>query len=234
MAVLQAVGESATALALVEIARLSGLPVGTAHRYVHELAELGSLERLEDGRYVIGEAMWRLGMATRRERVIRRAAGQILERLTAATSLTSAVGLFADDQLVSVDNRPGRWREVRMLQLGAAVPILESSAGRLLLAGLPDGELADRFPGLDVRSKPRLVTEMASVRSSRYAIREGAVFPDQTSLSVPVARAPGTGDMVMTLIAPRGIVDAMRYLGELRRAAAALATRLATAPRTDI
>ncbi len=41
-------------LSLSELSRLSGQPTSTAHRLASRLVEWGALERLPDGRYVVG------------------------------------------------------------------------------------------------------------------------------------------------------------------------------------
>src|SRR6476661_5537697 len=54
LAVLSAFDERHRSLTLTELAGRAGIPVPTAHRLVGELVAGSALQRLDDGRYVIG------------------------------------------------------------------------------------------------------------------------------------------------------------------------------------
>lgn len=227
MSVLDVVARSPEPITLTELARRTGLPAATVHRYVHELVDWGSLERTDHGGFILGASMWRLGMAAQRERVIRRAAGPILESLTATTSYTSAVGRIADSRLESIDHRAGKWADVRMLDIGEEIPLLESSAGLVMIADLPQRTIAARFPRVGTDALTRIGPELAKARARRCAVTVGAVFPAQTSLSVPVPRIPGTDRLVITLVMPRSTERPDRHLLHLRMAAATLSVHIA-------
>src|SRR4029453_2649758 len=62
LSVLAAFDERHRSLTLTELSGRAGIPVPTAHRLVGELVAGGALQRLDDGRYVIGRLLWEAGL----------------------------------------------------------------------------------------------------------------------------------------------------------------------------
>ena len=62
LALLGVFDEKAPSLTLTDLAAGADLPIATAHRLVRELVEWGALVRGDDGRYVVGRRLWKLGL----------------------------------------------------------------------------------------------------------------------------------------------------------------------------
>ena len=75
---------------LSDIARSANLPVSTAHRLTHELAEWGFLERTDDKRYRVGTLVAHLGARVWHEPSLQEHARRVLEDLSSATRASSS------------------------------------------------------------------------------------------------------------------------------------------------
>ena len=75
LAVLAAFDERHRNLTLTEIAGRAAIPVPTAHRLVGELVAGSALERLADGRYVVGRLLWEAGLLAPVQGRLRQVAG---------------------------------------------------------------------------------------------------------------------------------------------------------------
>ena len=73
------------ALTLSEMARLADMPAPTALRLIARLVAWGALERLEDGRYVVGVRLWEVASLSPRGHGVREIALPYLEDLFAVT-----------------------------------------------------------------------------------------------------------------------------------------------------
>ena len=69
------------ALSLSDLARTADMPATTAFRFLRHLTEWGALERLEDGRYVVGVRLWEVASLAPRGHGIRDVALPYLEDL---------------------------------------------------------------------------------------------------------------------------------------------------------
>lgn len=90
-------------MTLSEISRRTGLPVATAHRLLHQLEDMGAVERNAQGRYGIGPLMWRLGILAPTHDVIGRGARPLLMSLSARTSADVRVLSYFDEAAMCVD-----------------------------------------------------------------------------------------------------------------------------------
>ena len=85
VALLTAFDESHPRLTLTALARRAGIPLATTHRLVGELTRLGVLARLSSGEYVVGRALWRVGLLAPMQTGLREVAAPFLQDLYAGT-----------------------------------------------------------------------------------------------------------------------------------------------------
>jgi IclR family transcriptional regulator, pca regulon regulatory protein len=241
LSVLQAFDGGHGEMALVEVARRSGLSPATARRSLHTLIELG-YARILDKRYVLTPNVLALGSAYLR-------ASRADEAFT--PELKRIVEMFGDAASVSVLEGPdilyvAHVSEQRMSRMTAAVgvtyPAQLTSMGRVLLANLPQSELERFFA--DCRTmKPtartiddpnELRAEIDRVRDSGYAVAIDQLDYGVAAIAVPI-RDPQGG--VIAAINSSGYSGTLTRkamiegrLPKLRASAAALAQVLRRYP----
>jgi len=217
LSVLQAFDGGHGAMALVEVARRSGLSPATARRSLHTLIELG-YARIVDKRYVLTPNVLALGSAYLR-------ASRADEAFT--PELKRIVEMFGDAASVSVLEGPdilyvahvSQQRMSRMTAgVGVTYPAQLTSMGRVLLANLPQSEL-ERFLAECRTMKPtartiddpnELRAEIARVRDSGYAVAIDQLDYGVAAIAVPI-RDP-QGDVIAA-------INSSGYSGTLSRKA---------------
>lgn len=167
----------ARGLSASEVARSSGLPVSTVHRFLVNLEATGFLHCDESGTYHLGVACVSLGQAARDQLDIRRLSLSHLRELNRVTRET--VHLTVRHQLTAVyvekldSPEPLRIHS----RIGASVPLYCSAVGKVLLAHMDDDELNQilerielrRFTENTVGSIQELRAQLQRVRREGYA-----------------------------------------------------------------
>lgn len=226
-----------TAIALSDVVAETGLPPATAHRYLSELTEMGVLERQDSGRYRLGLRIWQLGVASDWDRQVRSTAAPFLDALARETGHAIALSLLQGDQVICFDRRRGRSDDVILVHAGEDVPLLRTSAGKVLLAGASHEHVAafvqkDGGPSL---FRSRALAQIDRARVSGYVVADGEAKPGQRSLSVPVGADPRTGGQFgLTVLTPIDHDNIERYLPSLVLFARKLGAALKFPPRQPV
>lgn len=164
-------------LSATQLAQLSGLPTSTLHRFLVNLESSGFLNCDGSGSYHLGIACVSLGQAAIGQMDMRALSRPFLEELNRRTRetvhLTVRHGLSAV-YLEKLDS-PEPLRIYS--RIGATVPLHCSAVGKVLLAYLPEQELAKilelldlkRFTASTIGSLQELQTQLQRVRRNGYA-----------------------------------------------------------------
>ncbi len=189
---------------LTEIARLSGLPISTAHRLATELAGWAILERTEDGLYRVGMQLRTIagGVAATPPSFHERARRQ-LEDLASATRCVVRLGVFEGIDVAYIEkcalNRP-----VSLVFEAEQLPPHATAMGKALLAfaspALIDKVIARglrAYTPLTITSPDRLRRAFAVTRLTRVAVSRREHVPDACAVAAPVF---GTGGAVVAAL----------------------------------
>ncbi|HZR56475.1 MAG TPA: IclR family transcriptional regulator [Terriglobales bacterium] len=174
---LQLFASTERGLAAAQVARLSGLPVSTIHRFLVNLETAGYLNCNESGIYHLGIACFSLGQAALGQLDIRRLSLPHLQELNQHTRetihLTVRNGLSAVyvEKLDSLE--PLRIHS----RIGASVPLYCTAVGKVMLAYLSLEEQLKMLPQFEMRrltphtvgSQQELQTQLQKVRKQGYA-----------------------------------------------------------------
>lgn len=166
-------------LSVSQIGREIGVHRSNASRLAATLHAMGFLSRAEEaGQYRLGPQLVRLGrLANKDNDVARRALGP-LRRLVERTGETGHIGILTDNEAVTIAVVDG-WHTVRMHSyVNKHSPAYCSSMGKVLLAGLDDTQVRQRFPGRkltamtanSLTSVAALLRELTEVRDRGYAL----------------------------------------------------------------
>ncbi len=148
---LQLLGQSGRGLPASEIAKLSGLPVSTVHRFLVNLETSGFLTKDELNSYHLGVACVSLGQSAREQLDVRKVSQSHLEQLNHSTRET--VHLTVRHRLTAVyiekldSPEPLRIHS----RIGASVPLYCTAVGKVMLAYLGEAEQEAMVNQLELR-----------------------------------------------------------------------------------
>jgi DNA-binding IclR family transcriptional regulator len=180
------------ALTVTEIARVTDLPLSTAHRLVVELADRQLLGRGDDGRYGLTWGATRRSTGWRSG--IRLTAGPTVEDLSSVTARDVRLGVLEEPCVRYVEKTYG----ARPLSSAATLPAHATALGQVLLA-YSKGDVVRRVVAAGLRRyTPATVTTAArldhvlkTVRVRGVAVVSGELTTDHTAVAAPVFDAGG-------------------------------------------
>ena len=188
---------------LTEIARLTGLPISTAHRLANELTSWRILERTEDGYYRVGLPLRMIGTQARYSPSLTERAPAVMEDLSSATRCDVRLGVLHDLEIAYIEKPVGH-RPVSAFSPAATLPAHATALGKALLAFVSP-RIVDMVIVKGLKSytpytltKPdRLRRALAVTRLSRIAVSRWELELGVSAVAMPVF-GPG-GPVVASL-----------------------------------
>lgn len=223
---------------LTEIARLTRLPVSTAHRLVAELEGWGLLERTDDAQFRAGSALNTFDCGAPHWRGIADPARHVLEDLAVATRMDARLGILAGPRVAFMEKRNDCGTLITFGQ-APGLPAHASALGKVLLAFCP-AETLERIltDGLR-RYTPHTVTDseklrrcLATIRQTRVAVSQWEFELGTSAVAVPVLGADHTVVAALSLVVANLRTDLCTASYALVVAARGLSRELTTVPRT--
>lgn len=223
---------------LTEIARLTRLPVSTAHRLVAELEGWGLLERTDDAQFRAGPALKTFDCGARDWRGIAGPARHVLEDLAAATRMDARLGILAGPRVAFMEKR---YDCGTLITFGQAprLPAHASALGKVLLA-FCSAETSERILSVGLRRyTPHTVTDseklhrcLTTIRQTRVAVSQWEFELGTSSVAVPVLGADHIVVAALSLIVANLRTDLCAASYALTVAARGLSRELTTVPHT--
>jgi IclR family pca regulon transcriptional regulator len=198
LSVIEAFDRDHDALAIADVARLTGLDRATARRCLLTLARLGYAE--SDGRrFRLTARVLRLGYAYLSAAALPRLIQPYLERLSEATGESCSASVLDGDEIVYVARASQRRVLSIGLSVGSRLPAFCASMGRVLLAALPPEDARRLFsraplPKLTpatVTDVGRLMAILDEVRAQDFAIIDQELEIGLRSIAVPLRNSQG-------------------------------------------
>jgi IclR family acetate operon transcriptional repressor len=176
---------------LTEIARLTRLPVSTAHRLAVELAATDFLERDELGRYRVAPSLRQLGADAWQAPTLVERGPFVLDDLVAATHRSARLGVLSGTVVNYIEKRPHQ--PVTSFDSGATLPAHATAAGKALLAFSPT-RIADRlimkglpeFTRNTITTPDQLRHNISLIRRAGYAVSIGELEMGANAIAMPV------------------------------------------------
>ena len=162
-----------------EIAAALDIPESTVYRMLKFLSRRGYVERTPAG-FMLGRECMIIGEAAQEQNVMPRLARPVLSRLADATSETAHLARMQGNHIVYIDKIDGG-RAIRMGSvIGSVSPLHCTGIGKAMLAALPDDELAERLPTLELsRFTDTTICDAAALKRELESIRRrGVAFDD--------------------------------------------------------
>ena len=183
---------------LSDVAAATGLARPTARRILLTLAELGYVRQCEQG-YALTPRVLDLGVTYVRSMGLWDVARPHMERLVERTNESSSVAQLDGSDIVYVARVAVPKLVTLVVQIGTRFPALPTSLGKVLLAALPEAELAATLAqptrsGLVARWQPDAEERDAVLRDVRargWALTDEQLAPGIRSIAAPLRDGAG-------------------------------------------
>ncbi|PYX64537.1 MAG: hypothetical protein DMG74_12365 [Acidobacteria bacterium] len=217
-----------------QVAKISGLPVSTVHRFLVNLESSSFLNCSDVGIYHLGLGCFSLGQAALAQLDIRRLSLPYLQKLNQQTRETVHLTVRHGLAAVYVEKLDSSEPLRIYSRIGAAVPLYCSAVGKVLLAYMPPQELANIIPQLELKrmsantigSIQELQTHLQKVRRNGYACDLEENEPHIRCIAAPVWDHSGMVNAgyqasMQTQRGPTGVTSAVHQLRSVSKAASA-------------
>jgi IclR family transcriptional regulator, pca regulon regulatory protein len=198
LAVIRAFDREHPELTLSEVAAATGVTRATARRFLLTLGDLGYVRN--DGRFFsLSPRVLELGYAYLSSLSLPEVAEPHLETLVAEVNESSSVSVLDGADVVYVARVPVSRIMTVAINVGTRFPAYATSMGRVLLAGLPDDELAsyldgvvlDRLTTRTISSTAALRTEIQRVRAQGWAMVDQELEEGLRAVAAPIRDRAG-------------------------------------------
>jgi len=207
---LQLMGQAGRGLPAAEIAKLSGLPVSTVHRFLVNLETGGFLSKDEFSNYHLGVACVSLGQAAREQLDVRRASLAHLEQLNRSTRETVHLTVRHKLSAVYIEKLDSPEPLRIHSRIGASVPLYCTAVGKVMLAYLDSEERENAINGMELRrftentvgSIQELQTRLARVRKDGFACDLEEHEPHIRCIAAPIFDHSGAVNASLSVTGP--------------------------------
>ncbi|WP_283132731.1 IclR family transcriptional regulator [Rhizohabitans arisaemae] len=181
-------------LRLADVSARCRLPKTTTHRLLAELAELGAVDRQDDG-YILGRALFELGSIVPLERDLRDAALPFMHDLYEATRETVHLAVRDGLDVVYVEKLRGHEGLALPSRVGGRLPLTCTGVGKALLAFAGE-QLIEEVLGRPLRrltphsivDRSRLEESLVSAQQTGLAYERQEAQPGSACVAAPVFR----------------------------------------------
>jgi IclR family pca regulon transcriptional regulator len=230
-------------LGIRDLARQLGLTRSTTHRYVATLATLGYLQQDPSSRqYSLGPRALDLAFSAINSMELREISAPYLRELSGETGHPVSLTILDGTEVVFLERVRGLRQDQRALDLnlhiGSRLPAYCTSAGKVLLAFLPDDEqrrllaqieLARLGPNT-ITTRAALMRELRTVRSEGIAVSNEELSYGLRSIAAPIRERSGGVVAAVSLAVHRTVASMEQLVAhfgpQLERAADEISTRV--------
>jgi IclR family acetate operon transcriptional repressor len=170
--------QAADGLSASDVARQSGLPASTVHRFLVNLENAGFLAYGSAGKYHLGISSFSIGHAALAQLDIRRLSYPYLQALNQATRETIHLTVRHGLSAVYVEKLDSPEKLRIFSHIGGSVPLYCTAVGKVLLAYLPPKELEATVRQIELRRfTPNTISDPAELeRHLRRVGKNGYAF----------------------------------------------------------
>lgn len=193
---------------VTEIADELGVNKSTVWRMLTTLRQHRIVDRSGDrGRYCLGVGLLRLASATTAGLELLQEAQPVCRQLAADTGETVHLAVLSESSAFYLDRMAGSAAPQPHNWAGLHVPLHTTGDGRVLLAGLEDGKLAEvlgilRRAPLTIVEEAELHEELERIRVLGHAVAVDEFEGDLTAVAAPVRNAQGDVIASMSVSGP--------------------------------
>lgn len=182
-----------------DVAASLGLSRPTAHRILQCLVAQGWLMRPADGkRYLLGHALFELGLTAAPQFKFREICQPSLERIARRTGHTAFLTIRSGRDAISIARSKGKPHEMKPLQVGIHRPLGIGAGSLALLMNLPDEEVeqlvnanASRLRTFAEVNTKMLLEIVRLCRRQGFASHDARLLKGVSGVAVPLTDASG-------------------------------------------
>ncbi|MFC8797792.1 IclR family transcriptional regulator [Promicromonospora sp. NPDC057138] len=216
MSIVEAIERGLGPMSLTQIAHATNMGASKAHRYLVSLVRTGLVvQSHRSGLYDLGPAMRRIGVESLRRLDEVGLVSEHLPGLRDRTSHAVNLAVWGDHGPILVRWDYGSYALPITVRVGATLPLLTSSVGRVYLAYLPDSLTRPVLESQLSTDLERLPTDAdlerirAEVKNRGAAVTSGGVIPGVASIAAPVFPPGDSIPLVIALALPARIADTL-------------------------
>lgn len=221
------------ALTLSELARHAGMPAPTALRLIARLVAWGALERLDDGRYVVGVRLWEVASLSPRGHGVREIALPYLEDLFEVTRHHVLLAVRDNEEAVLIERLSSKDATEVAYRVGGRAPLRSTAVGLVLLAGADQQfqeatlrKPPENEPGVDTMPEGQLRRTLSDVRRTGIAMIRRSAPSRTVSVASPIFDAQGSVVAALSIVVPDGSTPANVLAPAVRATARAVSRNL--------
>ncbi len=197
--VLQAFTADRPALTLSQIASLSGMNVPTAQRITDTLLALGYLKRNSVKQFFLGPKVLTLGFSFLNGSQLTTLAHRYIDEFFERHEMTVNLSVLEGGHILYLCRREGRRFLKYDIQPGFRLPAHCAAMGKVMIAGLPDEEIAEIIENIDfepmtpftIVDPAKFKQDVLMVREQGYAVCDRELNLEVASIAFPVLEAGG-------------------------------------------
>jgi len=197
--VLQAFTADRPALTLSQIAALTGMNAPTTQRITDTLLDLGYLKRNSVKQFFLGPKVLTLGFSFLNGSQLRTLAQRYIDEFFERYQMTVNLTVLEGGHILYLCRREGRRFLKYDIQPGFRLPAHCAAMGKVMIAGLPDNEMAAVIESIDFERMTRFTIvdpvqfrqNVLKVREQGYAVCDRELSLEVTSIAFPVLEAAG-------------------------------------------
>ena len=199
LAVLLALSDKRRRMSIAQVSHRTGIPRAAARRSLHTLAKLGFVAADEARRFYLRPRVLSFSHAYLSASPIAVLAQPILDRLGESLREACSLATLDGDEIVYIARSTSSRIMSPSLNVGRRLPAYCTSIGHVMLAHLPENELADYlgrvrfhpYTEYTPTSRQKLLALLQAVRESGFAFASQLMEPRLCTLAVPVRDAGG-------------------------------------------
>jgi len=212
MKVLQALEHGRGPMSLTEIAMHTGMSASRVHRYLVSFNRIGlTIQTQNSGLYDLGPAMRRLGIESLRRMNEVGIASEHIAALRDRTAHSVNLAVWGDTGPIVVRWEYGAYALPITIRLGATMPLLNSSLGRIFLSYLPATMTQHILEEQTGQSSMPSTAELGAIRdrilSTGFTVTSGAIIPGVTSIAAPVRTAVSSTLLAISVVLPESLAS---------------------------
>lgn len=215
MSIVETIEAGLGPMSLTQIAHAANMGASKVHRYLVSLVRTGMVvQSHRSGLYDLGPAMRRIGVESLRRLDEVGLVSEHLPDLRDRTSHAVNLAVWGDHGPILVRWDYGSYALPITVRVGATLPLLTSSVGRVYLAYLPDSltrPVLESQMSTDTGRPPNaaeLDRIRAEVKRRGVAVTSGGVIPGVASIAAPVFPPGESIPLVIAVALPARIADA--------------------------
>jgi len=231
-------------LTLGEIAESAQINKSTAHRLLSQMVAGGFIERTDDGRYIIGHALFQIGLLAPKPQELRSAAHPVMTELARETGETINLAILDGAEILAI-NVIESLHEFRMAaKIGSRRPFHVTALGKSAAAFLPDTKLDFLLNHIrlpleaptpnSIADLARLREDLRLIRSRGYALDDEECVLGVRAVAAPVFSGNGEVEAALSISGPTSRISTERISSlavSVMNAANAITARLGGHPR---